>query len=242
MAEFRVGTSGWSYPNWVGPFYPEGLKQNQWLAHYAERFSTVELNASFYRPPMANMLKGWQRRTPDDFRFAVKAWRMITHSAKLADCDEYLGAFFERLEPLADKVGLVLFQLPPSLSADPERLDGFLGKLPAGTRAAFEFRHSSWHDEATYEVLRRHNQAFVPFELAGEWAPRIATADFVYVRLHGREAKYRGQYDEAALDDWVGWLRAQLTEGRDAYVYFDNTDEADHAVRDAQRLAAKLAA
>ncbi len=240
MAEFRIGTSGWSYPNWVGPFYPDKLKRNEWLAHYAQSFSTVELNASFYRPPMANMLKGWDKRTPNDFRFSVKAWRVITHYRRLAECEDNLRGFLDRLGPLSHKISTLLFQLPPNFEVDVERLDAFLSLLPEQPRAAFEFRDPSWHDDAVYDLLAKHNRAFVPFELAGETAPRAVTADFVYVRLHGREAKYRGQYSEAALDDWADWLAARLDEGRDAYVYFDNTDEADHAVRDAQRLSEKL--
>jgi uncharacterized protein YecE (DUF72 family) len=236
MPEIRVGTSGWSYPNWVGPFYPEGLKRNEWLAHYAQHLSAVELNASFYRLPMANMLKGWHRRTPEDFVFSVKAWRMITHFRRLADCDEQVQAFYERIAPLADKAPLVLYQLPPKFQADPDRLDAFLNKLPERPRAAFEFRDESWFDDAVYAVLRRHNRAFVPFELAEQRSPAIATADFVYVRLHGREAKYRGRYSEEALQDWAAWLRGHVEAGRDAYVFFDNTDHEDDAVRDARRL------
>lgn len=236
MADYRIGTSGWSYPNWAGPFYPADLKRNEWLGHYAQVFSTVELNASFYRLPMANMLKGWYRRTPDDFLFAVKAWRVITHNHRLADCADYVKAFFERIEPLGEKIGPVLFQLPPKFNADLERLDSFLQLLPQDHRAAFEFRDDSWHQDAVYDLLRRHNCAFVPFELAGQTAPRVVTADFVYVRLHGREAKYHGRYSEAALQDWAAWLKAQRAEGRDAYLYFDNTDEEDDAVRDALTL------
>ena len=186
------------------------------------------------------MLKGWAERTPAGFRFAVKAWRMLTHRQRLADCGEYLQAFYERLEVLGAKADPVLFQLPPRFPADPARLDGFLGALPAGRRAAFEFRDPSWHDEPVYEVLRRHGAAFVPFELAEQRAPRVATADFVYVRLHGREARYRGRYDEAALTDWADWLAGHMAEGRDAYCFFDNTDRADDAVRNAIELDAML--
>jgi uncharacterized protein YecE (DUF72 family) len=242
MPEIRVGTSGWSYPNWVGPFYPEDLKRNAWLAHYAQHFAAVELNASFYRLPMANMLKGWHRRTPADFAFSVKAWRMITHTRRLADCDAEVQAFHERIAPLGDKAPLVLYQLPPKFPPDAARLDAFLNRLPARPRAAFEFRDPRWFDDAVYDVLRKHNRAFVPFELAEQRSPALATADFVYVRLHGREAKYRGRYPEAALQDWATWLQGHVDAGRDAYVFFDNTDQADDAVRDALRLRALLGA
>jgi uncharacterized protein YecE (DUF72 family) len=242
MPEARVGTSGWSYDTWVGPFYPPDLKRNQWLAHYAQTFSAVELNASFYRLPMQNMLKGWAKRTPENFQFSVKAWQQITHRKRLADCAEQLRVLFERMEPLAGRIGVWLFQMPPRMPLDLERLDAFLAKLPEGTRAAFEFRDPRWHVQDVYDVLERHNAAFVPFELAEERGPAVATADFVYLRLHGREDKYRGRYGREQLHPWAEWLREHLKAGRDAFVFFDNTDRDDDAVRDALEMRELLKA
>lgn len=242
MARHRVGTSGWSYANWRGAFYPENLKQRDWLPYYARHLDSVELNASFYRLPSAAMLEGFVARTPENFLFAIKGSRLITHLKRLLDCADALSTFFERMAVLAPRAGPVLFQLPPNFRADPARLEAFLALLPQDRRFAFEFRDPSWHDETIYAVLRARGAAFVPFELAKLCGPRIVTSDFVYVRLHGRKARYRGAYSEAELADWGAWLREQLRAGRDVYVYFDNTDEADHAVRNAMRLDAMLRA
>jgi uncharacterized protein YecE (DUF72 family) len=236
MARHWVGTSGWSYQTWRGLVYPRGLKPVDWLAHYARRLATVELNASFYRLPQERAVAAWAERTPEGFLFAVKAWRAITHMRRLQGCEDLLERFFARMAGLGGKAGPALFQLPPHFAADLGRLEGFLAGLPQGRRYVFEFRDPSWHDPAVYDLLRRANAAFCPFEMGPRRAPRVATADFVYVRLHGRKSGYRGNYSAAALADWAGWLKAQLSEGRDAYVYFDNTDEADFAVRNAEAL------
>lgn len=242
VARYLIGTSGWSYPNWRGSVYPHQLSRSAWLAHYAGLFNAVELNATFYRLPYENMLRGWDRNTPPSFRFAVKAWRMLTHRQRLADCGELLASFHARLDVLGDKAEAVLYQLPPNFVADADLLHDFLTRLPSRRRAAFECRDPSWHDPAIYAVLERFNAAFVPFELGAQASPRVVTADFVYVRLHGRGKRYHGNYDEAALQDWADWLRRHVAAGRDAYVFFDNTAEADHAVRNAQRLARLLSA
>lgn len=242
MARCWVGTSGWSYRNWAERFYPAGLAQRERIAYYAGHFSSVELNASFYRLPAERVLAGWAERTPAGFLFAVKAWRRLTHFQRLADCEEPLRFFLERIDALGAKAGPVVFQLPPRFAADRGLLEAFLALLPRDRRAAFEFRDESWHTEAIYQALADAGAAFVPFELAERRGPRVATADFVYVRLHGREGRYRGLYDEAALADWAGWLGEQTAAGRDGYVYFDNTERADDAVRNAKRLAEMLAA
>ena len=199
------------------------------------------MNASFYRLPQEKTLRAWADKTPDGFLFSVKAWRAITHFRRLQGCREHLRSMLLRFDLLGDKCGPILFQLPPRFAADLPRLDAFLGQLPAGRRYAFEFRDPAWHTAAVYDALARHNAAFCPFELAEQTGPRIVTADFAYVRLHGHRARYRGAYGDAALAGWAEWLGLRLAEGRDVYVYFDNTDEADHAVRDARRLEALLA-
>ncbi len=236
MARAHVGTSGWAYGNWRGVFYPPGLRQGEWLAHYARFFDTVEVNASFYRLPTEKLIEGWCAHTPENFRFAVKAWRAITHFRRLEACEDLLADFFARIALFGDKLGPVLFQLPPRFAADPERLETFIAGLPEGHRYAFEFRDPSWHVEPVYAVLRAANAAFCPFDLAGLTGPRVVTADFVYVRLHGHERRYRGAYSEALLEDWAAWLGRCLEEGREAWLYFDNTDEEAHAVNDALRL------
>jgi uncharacterized protein YecE (DUF72 family) len=241
MARHWIGTSGWSYAHWGGGvFFPKGLKKTDWIGYYADRLNSVEINASFYHLPREAVLEGWVARTRDDFLFAVKAWRAITHYRRLADCAEHVETFFRRIAALGGKGGPVLFQLPPRFHADVARLDEFLGLLPKDRRCAFEFRDESWHTDAVYAALAEHNAAFCPFELAGRTAPRMVTADFVYVRLHGRKGRYAGNYGEAELGEWAGWLGARMAEARDVYVYFDNTDEADYALKNAQRLDAML--
>jgi uncharacterized protein YecE (DUF72 family) len=235
-ARAYVGTSGWSYAHWRGLFYPRGMKQGAWLGHYARHLGSVEINASFYRLLDSEMIARWIEATPPDFRFAVKAWRTITHFKRLSSCEEELATFFERAAPFGNRLGVVLFQLSPGLERDDKRLKRFLAELPGKYRYAFEFRHPSWHAAETYRLLERHDTSFVSFELAKLTAPRQVTASFVYVRLHGHKARYRGAYSDSALADWADWLSGRMAEGRDVYCYFDNTDEADHAVRNALTL------
>ncbi|MDJ0895604.1 MAG: DUF72 domain-containing protein, partial [Alphaproteobacteria bacterium] len=153
MAQWWIGTSGWSYANWRGAFYPRGLKQGDWISYYAQHLGSVELNASFYRLPTESMLDRWRERTPDRFLFAIKAWRAITHYRRLADCDELMSRMFDRVTRLGDKAGPVLFQLPPHFECDVERLRRFLDLLPERGRHAMEFRDPDWHQEPVYEVL-----------------------------------------------------------------------------------------
>ena len=241
MAQYRIGTSGWSYDHWGGwLFYPRGLRKTDWLAHYAEQFRSVEINASFYRLPRTAVLENWAARTPDGFLFAIKAWRAITHYRRLADCAEHLETFFDRLAALGAKGGPVLFQTPPRFPADTTRLVDFLAMLPKDLRCAFEFRDPSWHTDAVYAALADRNAAFCPFELGRLRAPRAVTADFVYVRLHGRAGRYTGNYGSATRRDWADWLGKRLIEGRDVHVYFDNTDVSDDALRNARQLDAML--
>lgn len=242
MARYWVGTSGWSYASWRSLVYPKGLRQGEWLGHYATLLKSVEINATFYRPPRPEMLEGWAARTPDDFLFAVKGWRAISHYRRLADCDELVARFLAGLKPLGNKRGPVLFQLPPNFAPDPERLAAFLALLPKRGRVAIEFRDPRWHRDDIYELLESRKVAFCLFELGKLVSPRVATADFVYLRLHGRKARYCGNYSESALKDWAKYLKVQMADGRDVYAYFDNTDEADYAVKNARRLDTLLGA
>lgn len=242
IAEARVGTSGWSYRTWQGPFYPRGLPPGEWLGFLAGRLRTVEINASFYRPQPPERLARWAATTPEGFRFAVKAWRALTHYHRLARCGALAREFLQGLAPLRAKLGPVLFQLPPRFPADPELLDAFLAVLPNDHRYAIEFRDRSWWSDETAAVLAGHRALFCVFELGGLRSPRLVTTDAVYLRLHGHGRRYRGAYGEDRLQDWAGWLRAELAGGRDVWAYLDNTDEADHAVRDALTLQRLLAA
>ena len=231
-----IGTSGWHYPHWVGPFYPPGLRAAQFLEYYAARFRSVEINNSFYQLPSAADLRRWNSIVPAGFIFAVKASRYITHMKKLKDPDVTCEKFFDRIAALEETLGPVLFQLPPRWRVDTERLAAFLEALPGGLRYAFEFRDPSWFNAEVEALLQRHGAAVCVFDLEGFLSPRLVTADFVYVRLHGPAGCYQGTYKTKVLAEWARQIEAWRGSGRDVYCYFDN-DEAGYAVRDARRLA-----
>ncbi len=231
--QLHIGTSGWAYPHWLGPFYPLDLREPEWLAFYARHFGSVEINRSFYRLPTRENFTAWRDATPEGFVFAVKASRFITHFKKLKAPEQTLPPLLAAIEGLGEKLGPLLFQLPPRWHADPGRLRAFLMALPAGLRAAFELRDPSWDTREVLDLLAEFNAAFCVFDIGGFQSPRVTTADFVYLRLHGPGAPYCGRYARRMLADWAEWLGRQ--EASAAYVYFDN-DEAAHAVRNALEL------
>lgn len=238
MARLFVGTSGWHYDHWRGVFYPDSLPKSRWLAHYAAHFASVEINGSFYRLPSEKAVTEWRNATPENFRFAAKANRFITHMKKLSEVHDAMDVFMDRMALLGSRLGPLLFQLPPRWRVDLERLESFLSLLPRGREWAFEFRDPSWHCEEVYRLLRAHNAAFCVFDLAGFASPKRVTADFAYLRLHGPGAAYCGRYGESGLRPWAEWLSKQSDIER-CYAYFDN-DQAGHAVEDAllfRRLA-----
>ena len=234
-ANIRIGCSGWQYKHWRGDFYPAELPTSRWFAHYALSFDTVEINNSFYRLPSERAADRWRLGTPEDFRFAVKGSRYITHRKKLKDPESALARFMPIVDRLGQKLGPILFQLPPHWRCDIERLNGFLQALPSGHRFSFELRDPTWHTPEVYEALQRHNAAFCLFELGGFQTPVELTADFVYVRLHGPGAKYQGDYPHTVLESWARRLERWSPRLEAAYVYFDN-DEAAYAVKNAKEL------
>ena len=234
MGEVRIGTSGWAYKDWNGPFYPDEVKAKDRLSYISRRFPTLEINASFYRMPTDKAVAGWREQTPDDFLFAWKASRYITHNKKLNDPADSLAYMFERIEGLGDKIGPVLFQLPPNLHRNDERLATFLKALPKKGRFAFEFRHPSWYDPAILDRLLDHGAAFCISDHHDAPAPFEVTADFVYLRGHGPGGRYHGRYGEAALEDWAAHIR-RWRKNHDVFVYFDN-DIKSAAPADAQQL------
>jgi uncharacterized protein YecE (DUF72 family) len=231
----HIGTSGWHYEHWKGPFYPEDHPASAFLAFYAERFGTAEINNSFYRMPGEKTFLQWRDSVPGGFVFAVKASRYITHMKKLKDPADPVDKFMKRAGLLGDKLGPVLFQLPPNWGFNAERLESFLKSLPRGYRYALEFRDRSWWCPEARESLARAGAAFCIFDLDGELSPREVTADFVYIRLHGPDGPYRGSYTDRTLSAWAGDLAAWAAGGRDVYCYFDN-DEAGYAPLNAMRL------
>jgi uncharacterized protein YecE (DUF72 family) len=216
MAEFLVGTSGFSYPAWRGPFYPEKLPAAGMLGFYAGAFPTVEINNTFYRMPAPKMLASWVEQTPAHFRFALKAPQQITHRLRLKEAAEPTREFVRRSEALGEKRGPLLFQLPPNLKADHARLEAFLAALPAGLQPAFEFRHESWFRDETWSLLRAHGAALCIAQTDDLDTPLVGTATFGYVRL-------RRDYEPAALADWAGRLRA--VEGWQRVYVFLKHDE-----------------
>ncbi len=243
-AEIRIGTSGYHYKHWLGRYYPEGTKPTQMLAHYLRDFDTVELNNTFYQLPNESTFDSWRDATPSDFLFAVKGSRFITHMIKLKDAQRGLTNFLPRAERLGDKLGPILWQLPPRWNVNIERLEEFLSILPRTHRYTFELRHPSWMTDAVYEVLRKYDAAFCIYELAGYHSPIEITADWTYIRLHGpTELKYQGSYSNAQLAAWAERIRRWSRTMKAIYVYFDNDDSA-YAVDNAltlKRLLGKLA-
>jgi len=227
----HVGTSGWTYDDWSGPFYPENVRRTEWLSYYAARFDTVEINATFYRIPTQPMIDAWNRRLPTTFHLAVKGPRSITHVRRLKDYQDLLAVFLQRVLKL-NALEVILWQLPPSLERDLGRLEGFLEALPPKVRHAVEFRHPSWWDEETSAVLRRHAAAQVAVshpQLPDALRP---TADFLYLRFHGLGRQlYRYRYSREELAQWASRLRPHLAE-RTLYAYFNNDFDA-HAVANA---------
>jgi uncharacterized protein YecE (DUF72 family) len=209
------------------------------LAHYIEKFDTVELNNSFYKLPAETSLSAWRDSTPPHFRFAVKGSRFLTHMKKLKNAEEGLKRFLEAVEVLGPKLGPVLFQLPPHWEVDTDRLADFLAIFPRDLRCAFEFRNPTWNTREIYDLLGRYNAAYCVFDLAGYLSPREVTADFSYVRLHGPGGKYQGTYSEAQLQKWAHQIHAWRKTLAAVYVYFDN-DDSGYAPHDALRLKSML--
>lgn len=237
--KLHIGTSGWHYKHWRGNFYPEKLKNGDFLDFYAERFAAVEINNTFYRLPEKRTLAAFHRDTPAGFLFAVKASRYITHMKKLKEGREHAGKFLARLEPLAGKTGPILFQLPPGWHCNVERLDEFISDLPGGYRYVFEFRDESWFSDPVYKLLREANAAFCIYELAGRVTPKEITADFVYIRLHGPGAAYEGDYRTRELSGWAGAISTWRDQGLDVYVFFDN-DQHGYAPKNGLELKEML--
>jgi len=233
--EIRIGTSGWTYDHWAGPVYPEDMPKEDYLAHYARSLDTVEVNSTFYGLPSEASVRSWRDAAPAGFLFAVKASRYITHMKKLKDPRDSVARFLEAIRPFGDRLGPILFQLPPRWRCNPERLDAFLNALPSGHRHAFEFRDASWHGEEVRDILERRGAAFCIFDLAGTVSPCMTTANFAYVRLHGPDGPYRGRYDGRTLKQWADRFLDWRAGGLDVYCYFDN-DEAGYAFENAVQL------
>jgi len=236
----HVGTSGWTYDDWAGRFYPEDVKGARRLVYYAQHFDTVEVNATFYRLPTRTMINAWNRRLAPSFHMVLKGSRLVTHRKRLKDCKEAVETFFERAGDLKT-LRAILWQLPPSQQKDLPRLDAFLSRLPKGYRYAVEFRHASWWDDDVAELLSKHKTAFVAISHPSLPDTVVPTeADFLYVRFHGLgDELYSHNYTKKQLSKWVRRLKKH-EKGRELYAFFNNDYHA-YAPKNAETFRRLLA-
>ena len=234
----RIGTSGWNYNHWREKFYPADIAKSKWLEFYSDHFNTVEVNATFYRLPKPKTFENWYERTPENFKWAVKASKYITHTKRLIDTEEPVKRLYQSLQIMKEKTGPILFQLPPSLAFEKERFQAFCKDLRPICRHVLEIRHDSWIDDGVFKILEENNIALCISDTAGRYPYCEAlTADFIYIRLHGSKQLYASEYSEAELQSWAKKIREW---NRDTYIYFDNDQDAN-AIKNAERLKQILA-
>jgi uncharacterized protein YecE (DUF72 family) len=247
-AMMRIGCSGWNYKSWRGRFYPADLPSNQWLGHYERVFDTVEVNNTFYRLPVAATFAGWRRQTHEGFLMSVKASRYLTHLKRLLEPEEPVRRLFARAASLGSRLGPVLYQLPPSLTLDLDRLSAFLDALPAAlparvrpraprrpVRHVIEFRHASWYIDDVFRLLDARGIAICLHDKPGSAIDDAEIGPFVYVRFHGPTGRYGGCYTDEALAAWAARLAGAHRRGRDVFAYFNN-DIDGFAVQNARTL------
>lgn len=239
MPEYYIGTSGWHYADWKGIFYPVDLPKSKWLGFYARHFLTVELNNSFYHLPSEKAFVNWREASPGGFIFAVKVSRFITHVKRLKNAEEPLQNFLERADLLVDKLGPLLYQLPPNMKRNDERLESFLSILPGQYRHVFEFRHESWFDDEVLRILMRYNAGFCIFDMPDLTSPVAATADFAYIRFHGSAGLYSSSYSDKELAEWADKITELSKKVKAVYIYFNN-DVAGYAIDNAKTLIEAL--
>jgi len=240
-ARCLVGTSGWNYEHWSGGvFYPAGMKRSEWFSYYCRHFQSVEINNSFYRLPEKRVFQKWYEAAPNDFTFAVKASRFITHMKKLVQPQEHVPLFLENATGLGEKLGVLLFQLPPYWKFNPDRLGEFfhfMGRqdIIPGLRSALEIRHKSWYCSPCFDVLRKYNVSLALTDWPGLPVEGPLTADFVFIRHHGPESLYASNYPASFLKREPQRIRLWLAEGKDVFIYLNN-DAFGYAVKNALTL------
>jgi uncharacterized protein YecE (DUF72 family) len=230
-----VGTSGWHYEHWRDRFYPPGLPKKEWLKYYTGHFNTVELNNSFYRLPTEKAFDSWYDSSPDGFIFTVKVSRYITHIKRLKGTEEAVEKFITRAGRLKEKLGPLLYQLPPNIHRNDAVLQGFLSTLPRGFSHVIEFRHSSWFDDSVLAILRKFNVAFCVFDMPSLNCPVAVTADIAYIRFHGSSGLYSSLYTDEELSRWSQNIENLASGVRSVYIYFNNDAEA-YAIQNATIL------
>mgnify|MGYP006300896705 CR=1 FL=1 len=232
----KVGTSGWMYDHWIGPFYPDDLPKEEMLAYYSQNFSTVEINNTFYQLPEVQSVKNWMANTPDGFTFVVKASRYITHMKNLKDPKESTHKFFDVIRHLKPKLGPILFQLPTNWHVNVKRLESFLKVLPEHHDYVIELRHSSWFCEEIFETLMDHEITLCFHDFSGKKTPLEITNDkLIYVRLHGVEGHYEKKYSTEQLRWWAEKLEAWSEKVKEIYVFFNN-DARANAIENAKQI------
>jgi uncharacterized protein YecE (DUF72 family) len=234
-ADCRIGTSGWVYHHWQGVFYPADLRQSQWLSYYSEHFDTVEINSSFYRLPSEAAFDHWRDHSPPGFRYAVKANRFLTHIKRLKEINEPLERFLERARRLGDKLGPILWQLPPRWHPDLERLEQFASRLPSDLIHVFEFRDPHWFIPPVGKILEQHKLTFCIFDMPGITCPHWITSRTIYLRFHGSTVVYGGLYGKEGLLPWRDRIHQWMEDGCSIYIYFNN-DAFGFAIQDAKML------
>jgi uncharacterized protein YecE (DUF72 family) len=239
IMNYYIGTSGWHYEHWRGIFYPEKLPKAKWLEFFAGHFDTVEINNSFYRLPSENAFANWRDSSPASFTFAVKVSRFITHIKRLKDTVEAVERFIDRAKTLGDKLGPLLYQLPPNMHRNDEVLASFLSTLPQGMNHVIEFRHESWLEKEVFQILSKYKIGFCVFDMPGLSCPLLATADFAYIRFHGSGGLYSSCYSDEELTHWAERLNNLGGKLKAIYIYFNNDIEG-FAVRNAKTLRAYL--
>jgi uncharacterized protein YecE (DUF72 family) len=237
--KYRIGCSGWYYEHWRRLYYPKGLPKPEWLEFYARQFDTVELNNSFYKLPSEKAFTNWRESTPDSFIFAVKVSRFITHIKRLANLGSAVESFLSRAGLLGEKLGPLLYQLPPNMKRNDELLQHFLSSLPREYQHVVEFRHESWIDDVVFDILREHSVGLCVFDMPDLGYPLIATSDFTYIRLHGSEGLYCSCYSDRELSQWAQRIARLSKDVKVGYIYFNNDAEA-FAVKNAITLASYL--
>jgi uncharacterized protein YecE (DUF72 family) len=235
-----IGTSGWVYRHWREIFYPQGLAQAKWLEFYNQHFTTVELNNSFYHLPSEKAFAAWLERSSEGFVYSVKVSRLITHLKKLRNVEGALENFLSRAQILGEKLGPLLYQLPPNMRRNDRVLEAFLQLLPPGLCHVFEFRNESWFDEEVFALLRQHQIGFCVYDMPEFTTPILATTDFAYIRFHGSGELYGSCYSDAELEEWAKRIAELGQDLTSVYIYFNNDAEA-FAVSNAKTLAGLLA-
>lgn len=230
-----IGCSGWHYRHWVGNFYPAGTKPTEFLKLYLKHFNTVEINNSFYRLPTEKAFITWRDAVPQNFTFSVKASRFITHNKKLKDSDIFFKNFYDRAALLNDRLGPILFQLPPGWKYNGDRLEKFLSCLHPDGNYVFEFRNNDWIREEMFSLLRKYHVGFCMHDMPGYFSPEIVTAKTVYIRFHGNGEKYSGGYSDNMLEPWTKKINEWHKNHLKVYVYFNN-DIGGYAPRNAMTL------